>query len=138
MALIAILTALIARDLGGPRRAQILAAIIVALSGYLAAGHLDSTAAVDLLAWAIIVWLLVKLLAGGDRRLWLALGVSTGIGLENKDTPSYSSVRGWLLASFSPGAGTWCVRRGPGGRSGSRCSSGRRTSPGRPRTASRN
>jgi hypothetical protein len=86
MALIAILTALIAADLGGPRRAQILAAITVALSGYLGAGHLDSTAAVDLLAWAVILWLLVKLLAGGDRRLWLALGVTTGMGLENKDT----------------------------------------------------
>lgn len=86
MALIAVLTAVIARDLGGSRRAQVLAAITVALSGYLAAGHLDSTAAADLLAWAIILWLLVKLLAGGDQRLWLALGVTTGVGLENKDT----------------------------------------------------
>jgi Dolichyl-phosphate-mannose-protein mannosyltransferase len=86
MALIAILTALIARDLGGSRRAQVLAAITVAVSGYLAAGHLDDTAEYDLLAWAIILWLLVKLLAGGDRRLWLAVGVATGIGLENKDT----------------------------------------------------
>ena len=81
-----VLTALIARDLGGSRRAQILAAITAALSGYLGAGHLDTTTDPDLLAWAIIVWLLVKLLAGGDRRLWLALGVTTGIGLENKDT----------------------------------------------------
>ena len=40
----------------------------------------------DLLAWAIILWLLVKLLAGADGRLWLAVGVVTGIGLENKDT----------------------------------------------------
>ena len=86
MGLIVILTALIARDLGGLRRAQMLAAITAALSGYLGAGHLDTTTDPDLLAWAIIVWLLVKLLAGGDRRLWLALGVTTGIGLENKDT----------------------------------------------------
>ncbi len=86
MGLIVILTALIARDLGGSRRAQMLAAITAALSGYLGAGHLDTTTDPDLLAWAIIVWLLVKLLAGGDRRLWLALGVTTGIGLENKDT----------------------------------------------------
>jgi 4-amino-4-deoxy-L-arabinose transferase-like glycosyltransferase len=86
MAIIVVLIALMARDLGGSRRAQVLAAITAALSGYLGAGHLDSTAAIDLLAWAIILWLLVKLLAGGDRRLWLALGVAIGIGFENKDT----------------------------------------------------
>ena len=86
MALIVVLIALMARDLGGSRRAQILAAITAALSGYLGAGHLDTTTDPDLLAWAIILWLLVRLLAGGDRRLWLVVGVVTGIGLENKDT----------------------------------------------------
>jgi hypothetical protein len=39
MALVAVLTALMARDLGGSRRAQILAAVTVGVSGYLAAGH---------------------------------------------------------------------------------------------------
>ena len=86
MALIVVLIALMARDLGGSRRAQVLAAITAALSGYLGAGHLDTTTDPDLLAWAIILWLLVKLLAGGDRRLWPVVGVVTGIGLENKDT----------------------------------------------------
>ncbi len=86
MALVVVLIALIARDLGGSRRAQVLAAVTAALSGYLGAGHLDTTTDPDLLAWAIILWLLVKLLAGGDRRLWLVLGVVAGIGLENKDT----------------------------------------------------
>ena len=86
MALIAILAALMARDFGGSRRAQTLAAITVAVSGFLAVGHLDDTAEYDFLAWAVVLWLLVKLLAGGDRRLWLAVGVVTGIGFENKDT----------------------------------------------------
>ena len=86
MGLIVVLVALIARDLGGSRRAQVLAAITAALSGYLGAGHLDTTTDPDLLAWAIVLWLLVRLLDGGDRRLWLVLGVTTGIGLENKDT----------------------------------------------------
>ena len=86
MALIVVLVALMARDLGGSRRAQVLAAITAALSGYLGAGHLDTTTDPDLLAWAIVLWLLVRLLAGGDRRLWLGVGVTTGIGLENKDT----------------------------------------------------
>ena len=86
MALVVILVALIARDLGGSRRAQILAAITAAVSGYLGAGHLDTTTEPDLLAWAIVLWLLVRLLAGGDRRLWLVVGVVAGIALENKDT----------------------------------------------------
>jgi hypothetical protein len=86
MGLVVVLVALIARDLGGSRRAQVLAAIIAAVSGYLGAGHLDTTTEPDLLAWAIILWLLIKLLAGGDRRLWPAVGVTAGIGLENKDT----------------------------------------------------
>ena len=57
-----------------------------ALSAYLAGGHLDTTSEPDLLVWATILWLLVKLLAGGNPRLWLAVGVVAGIGLENKDT----------------------------------------------------
>ena len=28
----------------------------------------------------------MDLLVGGDRRLWLAVGVTAGIGLQNKDT----------------------------------------------------
>ena len=86
MGLVVVLTALMARDLGASRRGQLLAAVTVALSGYLAAGHFDATATYDLLFAAVILWLLVKLLAGGDRRLWLAAGVAAGIGLQNKDT----------------------------------------------------
>jgi hypothetical protein len=86
MAIVVLIVALIARDLGGSRRAQVLGAVVAAVSGYLGAGHLDTTTEPDLLAWAVILWLLVNLLAGADRRLWLVVGVVTGIGLENKDT----------------------------------------------------
>jgi hypothetical protein len=86
MALVVIVVALIARDLGGGRRAQVLAAITAAVSGYLGAGHLDTTTEPDLLAWAVILWLLVRLLAGGDRRLWLGVGLVAGLALEDKDT----------------------------------------------------
>lgn len=86
MALVVVLVAWIARDLGGSRRAQILGTIMAALSVYMASAHLDTTTDPDLLAWALILWLIVRLLAGGDRRLWLVVGVVAGIGLENKDT----------------------------------------------------
>jgi hypothetical protein len=86
MALVVITVGFVARDLGGSRRAQVLAAVTAGASGYLAAGHLDTTTEPDLLVWAVVMWLLVRLLGGGDRRLWVAVGVCAGIGLENKDT----------------------------------------------------
>jgi hypothetical protein len=105
-----VLAGLIARDLGGSRRAQALAALVLALSGYLAAGHLDSTATYDLLGWGIVLWLLVRLLAGADPRLWIALGVVAGIDLENKDIILF------LAAGLAAGlllARRWDVIRSP-------------------------
>jgi 4-amino-4-deoxy-L-arabinose transferase-like glycosyltransferase len=86
MAAVVVLVALMARDLGGSRRAQFIAASVGALSGYLGAGHLDTTTDPDLLAWALVLWLVIRLLSGGDRRLWLVVGLVAGIGLENKTT----------------------------------------------------
>jgi 4-amino-4-deoxy-L-arabinose transferase-like glycosyltransferase len=79
-----VLAAMIAADLGGSRRAQALAALVLAVSGYLGAGHLGSTTTYDLLAWAVILWLATRLLAGGNPRLWLVVGAAAGIGLQNK------------------------------------------------------
>ncbi len=110
MAAVVVLIALIAQDLGGSPRAQVLAAVIAALSGYLGAGHLDTTTEPDLLAWAVVVWLLVRLLVGGDRRLWLIVGVTAGVALENKDTILF------LAAGLAVGlvfARRWDVIRSP-------------------------
>jgi 4-amino-4-deoxy-L-arabinose transferase-like glycosyltransferase len=79
-----VLAAAIAREMGGSRRAQVLAALTLAASGYLAAGHIGVTATYDLVAWAVVLWLTTRLLGGGDRRLWLLVGVVAGIGLLNK------------------------------------------------------
>ena len=110
MAVCVILVALMARDLGGSRRAQALAAVTAALSVYLASGHLDTTTDPDLLAWALILWLVVKLLAGGDRRLWLAAGLVAGVALENKDTVLFL---GAGLAAGLVAARRWDVLRSP-------------------------
>ena len=81
----AVLAALIARELGGAAAAQTVAALALAVSGYaLAVGHLLSTSTFDVLAWSLLSWLFVRLLRTGDERLWLVLGVVSGIGLLNK------------------------------------------------------
>ncbi len=99
MAIVVILTALIARDLGGSRRAQVLAAATAALSGYLLAGHLDDTAEFDLLAWAVILWLLVKLLAA-------AIGVSGWRSASRPGSDSRTRTRSFSWAPDSP-RGCW-------------------------------
>jgi hypothetical protein len=84
---VVLLTASMAADLGGGRRARLVAALAAGLCPvFLGAGHLLSTATFDLLAWAVLTWLVVRLLAGGDERLWLAVGSVVGIGFLNKHT----------------------------------------------------
>ncbi|HSP73497.1 MAG TPA: glycosyltransferase family 39 protein [Gaiellaceae bacterium] len=81
----ALLAALIARELGGGAAAQTVAAVCFAASGFaLAVGHLLSTTTFDVLAWTVLGWLFVRLLRTGDERLWLLLGLTSGIGLLNK------------------------------------------------------
>jgi 4-amino-4-deoxy-L-arabinose transferase-like glycosyltransferase len=80
-----ILAALSARELGSGRTGQIGASVCAAAApGLLLAGHLLSTTTPDLLVWAIVTLLSIRLLRTKDVRLWLAIGLAIGIGLENK------------------------------------------------------
>ena len=82
---VVLLTAGLARDLGGGRGAQLLAAVVTGTgSGLLAIGHLLSTATLDLLFWTVLVRLVVLTLQHDRPRLWLAVGLALGLGLENK------------------------------------------------------
>ena len=86
-ALIVVLAALIARELGGGRAAQVLAAIGAATSPVLlGANWLFQTVTFDQLVWMSSFWVVARLLRTGDRRLWLALGGLIGVGLETKYT----------------------------------------------------
>src|SRR5438034_5488703 len=84
-ALVVLLVSLIARELGAGRTGQLVVAVTAAVSGLLAVGHILSTTTFDFLAWVAIAWLVALILAGGDERLWLAVGLVAGVGLENKD-----------------------------------------------------
>jgi Dolichyl-phosphate-mannose-protein mannosyltransferase len=86
-AVMVVLTALIARELGGGRAARILAAIGAAASPVLlGANWLFQTVTFDQLVWLVCIWLVARLARTRDRRLWLALGVAAGVGLETKYT----------------------------------------------------
>jgi 4-amino-4-deoxy-L-arabinose transferase-like glycosyltransferase len=77
--------ALLARELGGGRRAQVVAAGAVAGGGFvLGVGHLLSTAVFDLTAWMAMLLIVARLLRTGDQRLWLAFGAVAGLSLWNK------------------------------------------------------
>ena len=80
-----VMTGLIAAGLGGRRFAQILAALAAALApANLAIAGFYSMNAFDLALWTASFLVLIHIVNGGDRRLWLILGALLGIGLMNK------------------------------------------------------
>lgn len=76
---------LIAREVGGRRYAQALAALATTIAPvYLSIFNFYSMNAFDILFWALGAWIVLRILNGGDERLWLWFGVVAGLGLENK------------------------------------------------------
>ncbi len=76
---------LTAREFGGGRRAQLLAAVAAAtMPGLLAIDHLAGPTAYDVLAWAGLALVAARIGRTGETRWWLAGGVVLGLGLANK------------------------------------------------------
>jgi 4-amino-4-deoxy-L-arabinose transferase-like glycosyltransferase len=87
---VVLLTAATARELGGGRLAETIAAAAAAVCPlFLGMGHLLSTATFDLLAWTAITYIVVRLLHRDEPRLWLAVGAVAGVGLLNKHTVAF-------------------------------------------------
>lgn len=75
----------LARRLGGGHTAQALAALTTTfVPGILAICGFTSMNAWEVGFWMAAVFLFAILLAGGDRRFWLLLGLVAGLGLLNK------------------------------------------------------
>lgn len=73
---------LTAREFGGTRRAQFVAALGVATMPVLiSSSHVANTTSYDLLAWSAFALLAVKVQRTGDLRWWLAAGVALGVGI---------------------------------------------------------
>jgi 4-amino-4-deoxy-L-arabinose transferase-like glycosyltransferase len=85
-----LLTGLLARELGGRRRAQTIAAGCAAVAALvLFTGHQLSTSTFDLLGWTAVTWLAVRAVRTGEDRLWPVAGVVLGVGLLNKPLPAF-------------------------------------------------
>ncbi len=84
-AAVVVLTALIARELGGGRWAQLVAALSVC-GLTLGSNAMFQTVSFDQLAWAATFWAALRVLRSGGRRRWLMLGAIVGLGVETKYT----------------------------------------------------
>ena len=85
MAAVMVLAGLIARELGGGRLAQALAAVATGISPIqLLAGTMISYSSFDCLWWVLTAYLVIRLLKSGDARWWLAIGLVFGLGMMTK------------------------------------------------------
>jgi 4-amino-4-deoxy-L-arabinose transferase-like glycosyltransferase len=96
--------AMIARELNGSRRAQIITAGSYAVAPFLAGGgHLLATSTVDPFLWAVIVWLVVRWVRLRNDKLLLWAGIVTAVSLQVK----------WLIVFFWVVAGVAILVAGP-------------------------
>jgi 4-amino-4-deoxy-L-arabinose transferase-like glycosyltransferase len=100
-----ITSGLTAREFGGGRRAQLLAAIGTAtMPTLLAVDHLMGPTAFDMLAWAGLALIVARIGRTGESRWWLAAGAVLGLGLANKHSVGFFGVA-LLVGALLSGAG---------------------------------
>jgi hypothetical protein len=80
-----LLAVLIARELGGGQRAQVLTAIAILFNPlFLRTASLFQPVVFDQLWWLLGFWALLRLVNTEDDRWWIALGFAGGLGLLSK------------------------------------------------------
>lgn len=98
-----LLTGKIARELGGGRFAQGLAALAVAIApAYLAFDSYLSMNSIEPVIWAACALVVLRIIKTGNTKLWLWFGLLAGIGMENKQTMlmfGFAVVAGLLLTT---------------------------------------
>jgi putative intracellular protease/amidase len=80
-----LMAGLLAKELGGGRFAQVIAALAVLVAPlHLAMNSIHTMNALEPLFWAGGAWIVVRIARGPDPRLWLLFGLLAGLGLLNK------------------------------------------------------
>ena len=93
-----VLTGLMAHELGGSRRAQIAAALAVAIAPFsLIQGAMLQYVSFDYLWWVVVAYFTIRLLKSEDGRWWVGIGAAIGLGMLTKYTMAVFAV-GLVLA----------------------------------------
>ena len=99
-----LLAGMTAREMGGGRRAQLIAAACTGVSATtLVTGHFVSTTTYDVLFSAALTWLLARAVRTGENWLLLPAGLALGLGLFNK----------WLIGVLAAALLVGIVLAGP-------------------------
>ena len=103
-AIAVVLTGLMAKELGGGRWAQLIAAA-AAVPFCLGGGSLMQYISFDYLCWVLAAYFLVRLLRAKDAQWWLAVGAATGLGMLSKYTMLFfvAGIAGGLLLTPARG-----------------------------------
>ncbi len=98
-AVLVFLSGLMARELGGGRKAQLLAAFSTLLTfAFLAFGSIFTPDFLDSLWWSLLAYTLIRIVKRREPRLWVVAGLIIGVGLLTKLTILFFV--GSLLVSF--------------------------------------
>jgi len=85
-----VIAGLMAKELGGGRREQLLAAIATGIAPVsLAQGAVFQYVSFDYLWCVLLTYFLLRLLKTGDARWWLTIGAIVGIGMQTKYTMAF-------------------------------------------------
>lgn len=93
-----VLTALVARQLGGRRMAQIVA-LLAGLAILLVVGALMQYVSFDYLSWTLVALFTAMVLRTENPRWWLAVGAAVGLGILSKYAIAFPTVS--LLAGLA-------------------------------------
>lgn len=108
-ALAVILTGLMAREMGGGVRAQVLAGA-AQVPYALGAGALMVYNSFDNICWVLAAWFVIKLLRSGDARWWVAVGAAAGFGMMAKYAMAFFAAANRI---FTLRRTEWLLLRGP-------------------------
>ena len=82
-----LLAGLIARELGGGRMAQVVAALAIACAPLsMLMGNMLMYTSIDYLWVVLLAWTLLRVLNSGDPRWWLGVGLAIGLGMMTRYT----------------------------------------------------